>query len=230
VIDHSSAITDSHQTSSPAQMQNGDVPGEIPVNLSGVSYVYDTRMMQHQCISDFHPEQPLRIATIFAKLEEAGCINRMTKIPCREALQEEVTLVHTQKLWDTVEDFQSAHSYLLFFFVSSTPNNPSIDMSDDEILSRASYYELLSLYLNRNTPLAARLSCGGTIDAALAVAQGRCQRALAIVRPPGHHAEPRDSMGFCFYNNVAVATKAVQAHAPTRVLILDWWVIPFVRT
>ena len=97
-------------------------------------------------------------------------------------------------------------------------------MSDDEILNRASYYELLSLYINRNTPLAARLSCGGTIDAALAVTQGGCQRALAIVRPPGHHAEPREFMGFCFYNNVAVATKVVQARTPTRVLILDWWV------
>jgi len=101
-------------------------------------------------------------------------------------------------------------------------------MSDDEVLNRASYYELLSLYVNRNTPLAARLSCGGTIDAALAVTQGRCQRALAIVRPPGHHAEPREFMGFCFYNNVAVATKVVQARTPTRVLILDWWVTPFV--
>jgi len=98
-------------------------------------------------------------------------------------------------------------------------------MSDDEIFNRASYYELLSLYINRNTPLAARLSCGGTIEAALAVAEGKCQRALAIVRPPGHHAEPRESMGFCFYNNVAVATKVVQARSPTRVLILDWWVV-----
>ena len=100
-----------------------------------------------------------------------------------------------------------------------------LDMSDDEILNRASYYELLSLYIKRNTTLAARLSCGGTIDAALAVAEGKHQRALAIVRPPGHHAEPREFMGFCFYNNVAVATKVVQARSPTRVLILDWWVV-----
>jgi histone deacetylase 6 len=101
-------------------------------------------------------------------------------------------------------------------------------MSDDRILDRSSYYELLSLYINRNTPLAARLSCGGTIDAALSVAGGACQKALAIVRPPGHHAEPWDFMGFCFYNNVAVATKVVQARTPTRVLILDWWVVQFV--
>lgn len=94
-------------------------------------------------------------------------------------------------------------------------------------MNRASYYELLSLYINRNTPLAARLSCGGTIDAALAVSQGGCQRAIAIVRPPGHHAEPREFMGFCFYNNVAIATKVAQARTPTRVLILDWWVVSY---
>lgn len=88
-------------------MQNGDVPEE-PISPSKVCYIYDTRMMQHECIPNFHPEQPLRILSIFAKLEEAGCINRMVHVPCREALQEEVTLVHTQELWNTVEDFRSA--------------------------------------------------------------------------------------------------------------------------
>ena len=96
-------------------MQNGDVPEDVPITQpSGVCYVYDTRMMQHQSISTFHPEQPSRIASIFAKLEEAGCIHRMVEIQCREALQEEVTLVHTERLWNTVEDFQSAHSFFCF--------------------------------------------------------------------------------------------------------------------
>ena len=67
-------------------------------------------MMQHECIPDFHPEQPLRISSIFATLEEAGCIRQMVHIPCREALQEEVTLVHTQTLWDKVEGFQGVSS------------------------------------------------------------------------------------------------------------------------
>jgi histone deacetylase 6 len=88
-------------------MQNGDVTEAKTVTPSTVGYIYDTRMMQHECISGFHPEQPLRISSIFAKLEEAGCIQRMVQIPCREVLQEEVTLVHTQELWDAVEDFRS---------------------------------------------------------------------------------------------------------------------------
>lgn len=103
----------------PGKMQNGYIE-EQPITPSKVCYIYDTRMMQHECISDFHPEQPLRISSIFAKLEEVGCIQRMLHIPCREALQEEVTLVHTKKLWDTVEDFQSAsHLFFSFAFADS---------------------------------------------------------------------------------------------------------------
>lgn len=96
------------------EMQNGDVTEENPTTPSKVFYIYDTRMMQHECIPNFHPEQPLRISSIFAKLEEAGCIHRMTHVPCREALQEEITLVHTQELWHMVEDFKSASYFSSF--------------------------------------------------------------------------------------------------------------------
>lgn len=52
---------------------------------------------------------------------------------------------------------------------------------------------------------------------------GQVDSAFAIVRPPGHHAEPSDYMGFCFFNNVAVAAHAALKHpAIQRVLVLDW--------
>jgi histone deacetylase 6 len=67
------------------------------------------------------------------------------------------------------------------------------------------------------------MSCGGVIEATLAVAQGTVKKAFAIVRPPGHHAEPNEHMGFCFLNNVAVAARVVQKVSNIRrVLILDW--------
>ena len=91
-------------------MENGDIAEDKPVTASKAGYIYDTRMMQHECIPNFHPEQPLRISSIFSKLEEAGCIHQMVHIPCREALQEEVTLVHTRTLWDKVEGFQGVSS------------------------------------------------------------------------------------------------------------------------
>jgi len=96
-------------------------------------------------------------------------------------------------------------------------------MTEQEIIDSESYYESLSLYVMNGTTRAARLSCGGVIEACLTVAQGQLQKTLAIVRPPGHHAEPDEHMGFCFFNNVAVAAKVVQLQSSIkRILILDW--------
>lgn len=81
----------------------------------------------------------------------------------------------------------------------------------------------------QGTTRAALLSCGGVIEACLAVARKELKKAVAIVRPPGHHAEPEEHMGFCFFNNVAVATRVVQTVTPVKkILILDWYGIVYV--
>ncbi len=88
------------------------------------------------------------------------------------------------------------------------------------------YYESLSLYVNNATTKAALLSCGGVIEACLAVAndESEIRKAFAIVRPPGHHSEPSQAMGFCFFNNVAVACRVVQQETRVkRILIVDWY-------
>lgn len=64
------------------------------------------------------------------------------------------------------------------------------------------------------------LSC--RVQAVDAVLSGQVSSAFAIVRPPGHHAEPTDFMGFCFFNSVAVAAHAALARQVQRVLIFDW--------
>jgi acetoin utilization deacetylase AcuC-like enzyme len=69
----------------------------------------------------------------------------------------------------------------------------------------------------------ARLAVGGTVEAARAVARGEATSALAAVRPPGHHAEAARAMGFCLFNNVAIAARALQREdGLERLLILDW--------
>ena len=69
----------------------------------------------------------------------------------------------------------------------------------------------------------ARLAAGASVDLARAVAQGDAPSGLAAVRPPGHHAEADRAMGFCLFNNVAVAARALQREERAeRVLILDW--------
>lgn len=104
-------------------------------------------------------------------------------------------------------------------------------MTAQDIVDSEAYYTELSLYVNPQTPAAAKLSCGGVIEATLSVARGLMKKAFAIVRPPGHHSEPDEHMGFCFFNNVAVAAKVVQQLTPVRrILILDWSVSVFPRS
>ena len=69
----------------------------------------------------------------------------------------------------------------------------------------------------------ARLAAGGAIAAVEAVMAGQVAHAFAVVRPPGHHASTDRGMGFCVYNNVAIAARHLQArHGLERVLIADW--------
>ncbi|KAI0766556.1 histone deacetylase complex protein [Irpex lacteus] len=169
-----------------------------------VGYVYDEEMLLHACLApDGHPEQPSRITRIFNELLNAEIIEKMKQIPVRAVEREEALLVHSQVLWDKVMAIAA--------------------MKDQDIVDSAPYYTDLSLYVNQSTPHCAKLSCGGVIEAALAVARGQMKKTFAIVRPPGHHSEPDEHMGFCFFNNVAVAVRVVQQLTPIkRVLILDW--------
>jgi acetoin utilization deacetylase AcuC-like enzyme len=78
-------------------------------------------------------------------------------------------------------------------------------------------------YLSPDSLAVARLAAGASVDLALRVARGELRNGFAAVRPPGHHAEARHAMGFCLFNNVAVAAEALRAEAGVeRLLVLDW--------
>jgi acetoin utilization deacetylase AcuC-like enzyme len=66
------------------------------------------------------------------------------------------------------------------------------------------------------------LAAGECCAAVEAVIKGEDKTALCLVRPPGHHATPKQSMGFCLFNNVALAARHAQTHGAERVLIVDW--------
>ncbi len=75
------------------------------------------------------------------------------------------------------------------------------------------------------TPLSfddALMAAGGVMTCARAVLQGDAGNAFAIVRPPGHHAEPERAMGFCIFNNAAIAARDALAHGLERVAIIDY--------
>jgi histone deacetylase 6 len=116
-------------------------------------------------------------------------------VPARPATDEELRLIHTADHIETI-DATAAEA-----FVSLDPDT----------------------YTCRDSALAARLAAGGLVDLVAEVASGRLDDGFALLRPPGHHAEADRAMGFCLYNNVAVAARAAQeSGAAERVLIVDW--------
>lgn len=74
-----------------------------------------------------------------------------------------------------------------------------------------------------HTPAAARAAAGAVLDLAVRTAKGELRNGFAVVRPPGHHAEPNQAMGFCFFNSVAIAARILHTrHHLQRILIVDW--------
>ncbi|KDR75830.1 hypothetical protein GALMADRAFT_97752 [Galerina marginata CBS 339.88] len=176
----------------------------VPLNHPNytVGYVYSSEMMSHFSPHG-HPEQPARIQRIWLTLVDDQLTKRMKWIPIREVRRDEALLVHGEDHWNKVVSLQY--------------------MTDQQRANNEEYYEQMSLYVVPGTTRAALLSCGGVIESCLAVARDELKKSFAIVRPPGHHAEPDEHMGFCFFNNVAVAAKVVQQRTRLKkIMILDW--------
>jgi acetoin utilization deacetylase AcuC-like enzyme len=140
-----------------------------------------------------HPERPARLDAVHAAI--AACEPRLERIPARQASPDEIQRVHSR-----------AHLERMAEAARRAP----AQLDPDTYVSPASYEVAL-------------LAAGATIDLARRVAAGSATAGLAAVRPPGHHAEAALAMGFCLFNNVAIAARALQAEAGVeRILILDW--------
>jgi acetoin utilization deacetylase AcuC-like enzyme len=154
--------------------------------------VFDERFRLHAAPYD-HPESPARLAAIESRLERDGLTARCRRIPAREATRGELLAVHTP-------------GHLARIDATSLRSLTQLDEDT---------------YAVAESALAARLAAGALIDLTLAVASGELANGFALLRPPGHHAEADHAMGFCLFNNVAIAARAAQAGG-TRVLIVDW--------
>ncbi|GAB7365407.1 hypothetical protein MBLNU230_g6485t1 [Neophaeotheca triangularis] len=191
----------------------------LPYSTGQTGLVYDVRMRFHvegMPDDEIHPEDPRRIHAIFQAFVGAGLAwselsssnppsldYYMGRIDTRRVTRDEVCLVHTPAHWDWVQSIA--------------------EMSADEmeIVPKA----MDSIYLSPNTPFCAMLSAGGAIEACRAIMLGKVKNTFAVIRPPGHHAEREDAKGFCFFDNVSIATKVCQREFGDRcrkVLILDW--------
>jgi acetoin utilization deacetylase AcuC-like enzyme len=153
----------------------------------------DPLFLQHD--TGRHPENAQRLRSIATRLEKAGLTKKCTPGTYQPVTEEAVAKVHTPKQLQTAKQL-AAHG------------GGHIDA--DTVVSPASF----------QVALAAAGACVAAVDAVL---KGADRTALCLVRPPGHHAMPTTSMGFCLFNNIALAAHQVQtAHHLTRILIVDW--------
>ena len=143
-----------------------------------------------------HPERPERFDAVLHGLNRAGLLNRMLLLEAREATADELLLCHTAEYLKTVRrDVESGHRYLSTGDTDITPNSW-------EVAARA---------------------VGGVLNAVDAVLSGSARNAFCAVRPPGHHANAARGMGFCLFNNAAIAARYAQRHhGVERVVMVDW--------
>ncbi|XP_068213599.1 uncharacterized protein HDAC6 isoform X1 [Palaemon carinicauda] len=179
-----------------AQESKGIVRGKTGV-------VYDEAMARHKCPWDeSYPECPERLLQSLDRCRELQLLNRCEKLDSRKATEDEVAKLHSRPVIDLLRYTQKEDDVKAFETLSS-------------------HYD--SVYFNPHTYEAAMLAAGCTLNLLDAVASGKVQNGMALVRPPGHHAMRGDYCGYCFFNNVALAAqRALEKHGMSRVLIVDW--------
>lgn len=142
-----------------------------------------------------HPENPDRLRSIVARLTKTGLMEQCEPGTYRSLTEGDVVSVHDPEVIERIRRLAGVGGGYLD---GDTPMVPE----------------------SGRVALAAAGACVSAVDAVMA---GQATNALCLVRPPGHHATPTRSMGFCLYNNVALAARhARKQHGLSRILIVDW--------
>ena len=159
------------------------------------AYISHPDFMKHE-MGRHHPECPERIAAIEDQLIQSRLDAHLKRIDPPLASETDITRVHS-------EDH-------LAFVKSKAPSSGYSMIDGDTIMNPATWTVSLR-------------AAGAAIAAVDAVMQGEVNNAFCAIRPPGHHAEPHRSMGFCVFNNVAIATRyAIEKYDLDRVAVIDF--------
>lgn len=163
--------------------------------MGRTGFVYHPAYLNHD-MGPGHPESPERLRAIVNRLESTGTLKKLVRIEPMSAADEWIMQIHTS-------DYMSG-------LKSRAPSSGRASLDPDTSMSPGSL-------------AAAYLAAGGALTAADAIMAGQVDHAFCAVRPPGHHAESNRAMGFCLFNNVAIAARYLQRkHGIGRVLIVDW--------
>ncbi|MEP1213417.1 MAG: histone deacetylase family protein [Marinobacter sp.] len=143
-----------------------------------------------------HPESPERLAAIISYLADSGLEQELDWVRPDEATRDQLLTVHPERYLHQLDLMQPTRGRVF--------TDPDTAMMPD-------------------TLRAARLAAGASIEAVDMVLSSQLTNAFVCARPPGHHAERSKSMGFCFYNNIALAAmRALTFHHLERVAIIDF--------
>jgi acetoin utilization deacetylase AcuC-like enzyme len=158
------------------------------------AYVYDPIYLEHNAPLG-HPESKERLVRIMGLLEKQGVLERLVAVEATPVSLELLARNHSQRYIDTVR----------------------------QVAERGGDHLDLDTYTSPHSYEVALMAAGGLVNAVEAVLEGKVDNAFALVRPPGHHAVKARGMGFCLFNNVAVAARyALEEKGLERVLIVDF--------
>jgi len=144
-----------------------------------------------------HPETAGRVKAVAEKLKADGLVEKCQRLDFRRARDEEILLCHHPDYLNLVKREIDGKSSGQLSTGDTVYGQESLDVATQAV--------------------------GGVLNAVDAVMEGGMDNAFAVVRPPGHHANADTGMGFCIFNNVAIAVRHAQRkHDLERVLIVDW--------
>ena len=189
-----------------AASASSDVAPTASSAATRVAVAHHPDQLLHRGPDARHPEVPDRVSVSLDRLRDAGLLERCDCLcRARSATDDELLAVHAAAHLERVAAASAA--------VAARPDERGLREPQGDG----------AIYYHEHTERAARCAAGSTLEATDAVLLGRARTALALVRPPGHHAERDEAMGFCFYNNAAVAAAAARReHRVERVAIVDW--------